>query len=190
MPSKLVRDGKTESFDDPPDSPPIQAWVPIDPPANSLTAADTLRADALEAVTTSSLGDLNREEDSAALTARAHPWFDTRDWTPSSHGTPRSTFHKTALVSGGILAGLVLLLPTYLWVVQIVAALTPPPPAWAEVISGALFALAPLGGTYWVWRSDRRAKVSSTLRLQRVELAAGLLGGLGLLFFIGTHLVS
>jgi hypothetical protein len=189
VPSKLVRDGKTESFEEPPDSPPIQAWVPIDPPASSLTAADTLRADALEADSTPSLADLNRLEDSAALTARAHPWFDTRDWVPSSHTTARSAFQKTALVSGGILAGLVLLLPTYLWVVQIVAALTPPPVAWAAVISGALFALVPLGVTYWMWRSDRRAKLRATRALQRLEWTAGLLGALSLLLFIGTHLV-
>ncbi len=190
VPSKLVRDGKTESFDDPPDSPPVQAWVPIDPPASSLTAADTLRADALEAETTPSLADLNRTQDSAAFTARAHPWFDARDWVPPSRSTPPSTLQNAGLVGGGILAGLVLLLPTYLWIVQIVAALTPPPPEWAEVISGVLFAFAPAGGTSWMWRSDRQTKMPSTLRLQRVELTAGLLGGLSLLFFVGTHLVS
>jgi hypothetical protein len=190
VPSKLVRDGKTESFDDPPDSPPTQAWVPIEPPAGSLSAADTLRADRLEAETTPSLADLDRRAASAAITARAHTWFDSRDWIPSSPAKPRSTFRKTALAGGGILAGLVLLLPTYLWAVQCIAALTPPPPAWGEVISGALFAFAPLGGTSWMWRSDRRAKLSSRLRLQRAELTAGLLGGLSLLLFIGSHLGS
>ena len=123
VPSKLVRDGKTESFDDPPDSPPTQAWIPIEPPTGSLGAADTLRADALEAETTPSLADFNRTVNSAAITARAHPWFDARDWTRSSPVQPRSTVRTTALATGGILAGLVLLLPTYLWVVQVIAAL-------------------------------------------------------------------
>ena len=187
VPSKLVRDGKAESFDEPPDSPPIQSWVPIQSPAGSLSAADTLRADALEAETTPSLADLNRTEESAAITARAHTWFDARDWIPSSQAKRRSTLRKTTLVSGGILAGLLLLLPTYLWVVQVIAALTPPPPAWGGVISGAFFAVVPLGVTYGTWRSDRRT-LPSMLRLQRAERTAGLLGGLSLLFFIGSHL--
>jgi hypothetical protein len=190
VPSKLVRDGKAESFDDPPDSPPTQAWVPIEPPPGSMGAADTLRADGLEAETTPSLAELNRRVNSAAITARAHPWFDARDWTRSSPAKPRPTFRKTALASGGILAGLILLLPTYLWVVQVIAALTPPPPAWSGVTSGALFAVVPLGGTYWMWRTDRRAELPFRLRLLRAEWTAGLLGGLSLLLFIGSHLAS
>jgi hypothetical protein len=190
VPSKLVRDGKTESFDDPPDSPPTQAWIPIEPPAGSVGAADTLRADGLEAETTPSLADLNRRVNSAAITRGAHPWFEARDWTPSSPAQRRSRVRETALVGGGILAGLVLLLPSCLWVVQVIAALTPPPPAWPAVISGALFAVAPLGGICWVWRTDRRAKLPFRLGLLRAEWTAGLLGGLSLVLFIATHLAS
>lgn len=89
VPTKLVRDGKLESFDDPPDSPPSQAWVPIEPLPGSPTASDTLRADNLEAETFPSLSELNKREASAALTASAHPWFVARDWVPSlQEGVP------------------------------------------------------------------------------------------------------
>src|SRR6202046_2259054 len=88
VPSKLVRDGERESYDDPPDLPPSQAWVPIEPPPGSWTTTDTLRADDLEAEATPSLTELNRREGSAALTARAHPWFVARGWGPIQGVSP------------------------------------------------------------------------------------------------------
>jgi hypothetical protein len=126
VPTKLVRDGKLESYDDPPDSPPNQTWAPIDPPPGSVTAADTLRADALEAETMPSLAEISRREDSAALTARAHPWFIARDWVPSSTAEAISTVRRDVLIGGGVTAGLIVMLSTYLWVVLVIDMLTPP----------------------------------------------------------------
>jgi hypothetical protein len=44
-PTKLVRDGEVESYEDPPDSPPSRAAIKIEPPTDSETPADMLRAD-------------------------------------------------------------------------------------------------------------------------------------------------
>lgn len=78
VPTKLVSDGGVESYDDPPDSPTRCAAVRIEPPAGSVTSADTLRADAAEATTEPSLAELESEERSVAITSAAHPWFLTR----------------------------------------------------------------------------------------------------------------
>jgi hypothetical protein len=190
VPTKLVRDAGLESYDDPPDSPPSQAWVPIKAPLGSLSATDTLRADALEAGTTPSLAELNKLEDSAALTARAHPWFVARDWVPSSTVTGTAAAGRAKVIVGGVVAGLVLLLSTYLWVVDVIAMLTPPPPAWGGVIIGSVFSLAAPVGAYLMWRGDRRAKVRPSRRLERAELTGGLLGILTLVVFMASHLVS
>jgi hypothetical protein len=188
VPTKLVRDGALESYDDPPDSPPSQAWVPIELLPGSLTAADTLRADDLEAEPMSSLSELNRREVSAALTARAHPWFVARDWVPyrgvqSSQAEPLTGSRRAALIAGAVLSGLIVLLSIYLWVVQVIGLLTPPPPIWGGVVIASVFALVAPAGTYLTWRSDRRAKVPLSRRIQRAEQVGGLLGILMLLLF-------
>jgi hypothetical protein len=190
VPSKLVRDGETESYDDPPDSPPTQAWVAIERSPGSLSGADTLRADALEAESTPSLADLDRRQDSAAVTAGAHPWFVARDWVTSSQPKPMTAARKTGRRGAGILAALLVLLSTYLWSVQVIASLTPPPPFWSGVITGALFALAPPLGTYWRWRTDRRAGVAPVLCLRRAARVGSVLGVISLLLFIATHLAT
>jgi hypothetical protein len=187
IPSKLVRDGQDESYDDPPDSPPSQAWVPVEPPPGSLTAADAMRADAFEAETIPSLAELDRRQGSAALTARAHPWFIARDWIPSSAAKPLTTVRKATLITAGAVAGLIALLGSYLWAVQVIGLISRPP-VWGGVLIGLLFALVPPVGTYRMWRGDRRAKVPWDLRIQRVEKTAGLLGVLVLLAFVATHL--
>jgi hypothetical protein len=154
-----------------------------------LTAADTLRADALEAERTPSLAELNKMEDSAALTARAHPWFIARDWVPSyranpSHGAEHLTSARRAgLIAGGVLAGLILLLSIYLWGIQVIGLLTPPPPIWGGVVLGAIFALVAPVGTYLTWRGDGRARVPLARRIQRTEQVGVLLGILMLLVF-------
>ena len=190
VPSKLVRDGQAESYDNPPDSPPAQAWVAIEPPAGSLTGADTRRADEFEAEPTPTLADLNKRQDSAAVTAGAHPWFVARDWVPSSQPTPTTAARKTGRRGLRIAAALLILLSTYLWTVQVIASLTPPPPFWGGVITGALFALAPPLGISWKWRNDRRAGVAPVRRIQRAARAASVLGVISLLLFIATHLAS
>lgn len=78
VPTKLVSDEGVESNDDPPDSPTSYAAVRIEPPAGSMTSADTLRADAAEATTKPSLRELDSEERSIAITTDAHPWFLSR----------------------------------------------------------------------------------------------------------------
>jgi hypothetical protein len=80
--TKLVRDGQVESYDEPPDSPPIRAATRIEPPPGSVTSADTLRADDAEATTMPSLAELEREEMSVAISTEAHQWILTRRWYP------------------------------------------------------------------------------------------------------------
>ncbi len=128
-------------------------------------------------------------EDSAALTARAHPWFIARDWVPSyraspSHGAEHLTpARRAGLIAGGVLAGLILLLSIYLWGVQVIGLWTPPPPIWGGVVLGAIFALVAPVGTYLTWRGGERARVPLARRIQRTEQVGVLLGILMLLVF-------
>lgn len=190
VPTRLARDGKVESFDDPPHAPPSRGWVAIEPPPGSATAADMLRADAAEAEMTPSLAQLNRELNSAALTARAHPWFVARDWVPSSTAQKVSPVRRAALIGGGIVAGLTLVLSASLWIALIVSEFTSPPTMGGEIVLGFVFALAAPVGTYLIWRGDRRARVPMALRIQRAELAAGLLGLLMLLIYVCAGLAA
>ncbi len=190
VPTKLVRDAELESYDEPPDSPPTHAWVPIEPPPGLVTSADTLRVDAAE--TMPSLAELNRRGNSAAITARAHPWFITRNWVPAPSARPGSAVtakpfsaaRRAALIAGGLVAGLILMLSTYLWVVQAVATATARPPLWGGMLFDLALALAAPVSIYWMWRGDRRARVPVALRIQRAELAGGLFGLLSLLFLL------
>ncbi len=150
VPTRLVRDGKLESYEDPPDSPPSQGWVAIDPPPGSVTSADTLRADAAEAETMPSLADLNKNLNSAALTAQAHPWFVARDWLPSSNAKPISTVRRATLIGGGVVTGLILLFTTFLWVGHAISLLTTSPPTWGGALLDFVFALAAPVGTYLI----------------------------------------
>lgn len=190
VPSKLVRDADVESYEDPPDSPPSQAWVAIAPPPGSLSPTDSLRVDSLEAGTMPTLAELNRTQDSAAITAGAHPWFIARHWIREPSAKPIGSARRAALISGGVLVGLILLLTTYLWVVDVIAMFTHPPPLWGGVLIGAVFALVPPTGTYLMWRSDRKAKVPMRLRIQRAEMTGTLLSILALFVFIGSHLTG
>jgi hypothetical protein len=192
VPTKLVRDAERESYDEPPDSPPTHAWVPIEPLPGLLTSADTLRADAAEADAIPSLPELNKRESSAAITTGAHPWFLTRSWVrvPSAQrgstrsARPFSAIRRAGLIAGGLVAGLILMLSSYLWVVQAVAAATARPPLWGGMVFDLVVAVAAPVGTRWMWRADRRARVPAVLRVQRAELAGGLFGLLSLFFFL------
>jgi hypothetical protein len=185
VPTKLVRDGKEESYDDPPDSPPSQAWLPIQPPPGSFTPLDTLRADGLEAERMPSLAELNRRERGAALTAEAHPWFIARHWIPTlPTAKPISAVGKAALIGGGVVAGLLALISIYLGVVQLISMLSQSPPAWGWLPFGLLITLAAPGGTYLIWRADRRGRVPVALRIQRAETSAGLIAILVILVVI------
>lgn len=191
VPTKLCRDGDTESYDEPPDSPPSHAWVPITPPPGSVTAADTLRADAAESETTPSLAELNRREVSAAITTQAHPWFIARRWVPSTTSTPRpiSAARRAVLIVGGVVAALLLLLSVSLWDVQVIA-MVKPPAIWGSAVLASLAALAAPVVTYLIWRGDRRAKLPMPLCIQRAEVAGGLLGFLSLTIFAWLVLVQ
>ena len=184
IPTKLCRDGDTELYDAPPDSPPSHAWVPIAPPPGPATAADTLRADAAESEETPSLTELDRREVSAAITTQAHPWFIARHWTPSTTHEPQpvSTARRTLLIIGGVVAGPLLLLSVYLWVVQAIAMVTPPP-IWGNAVLASLAALAAPVVTFLIWRGDRRAKLPKPLCVQRAEIIGGLLAILSLTIF-------
>jgi hypothetical protein len=60
-PTKLVRDGDVESYEDPPETEPTQVPERIEAPPGTLTPVDTLRADAAEEVSPS-IGVLDEEE--------------------------------------------------------------------------------------------------------------------------------
>jgi hypothetical protein len=190
VPTRLVRDGKLESYEDPPDSPPSQGWVAVDPPPGSVTSADTLRADAAEAETMPSLAELNKNLNSAALTAQAHPWFVARDWLPSSNAKPISTVRRATLIGGGVVTGLILLFTTFLWTGHAISLLTTSPPTWGGALLDFVFALVAPVGTYLIWRGDRRARVSVARRIQRAELGGGLLGLLTFLIFASAVLAG
>ena len=61
-PTKLVRDGEVESYEDPPDSAPSRTPMRIEAPPGTLTSEDTLRADAAESEAPLPLGLLDKEE--------------------------------------------------------------------------------------------------------------------------------
>jgi hypothetical protein len=66
-PTKLVRDAGTESYDEPPDAPPVQDPVRIEPDPNSFTPQDLLRADDAEADPNwADAKDLRRADDQEA----------------------------------------------------------------------------------------------------------------------------
>jgi hypothetical protein len=67
--------------------------------------------------------------------------------------------------------------------VQAIGLLTPPPPIWGGVVIASVFALVAPVGAFWTWRSDRRAKIPLTRRIQRTEQVGGFLGILMLLLF-------
>jgi hypothetical protein len=74
QPTKLVRDGGVESYDEPPDAPPIQDPVLIEPDPASLGAEDLRRADDAEGGPNSTDAiDLRRADD-----AEAGQPFDSR----------------------------------------------------------------------------------------------------------------
>jgi hypothetical protein len=72
-PTKLVRDGETESYEDPPDSPPTQEAIKIEPPPGSETAADTFRADGGDADTMPSITEIDDAERNYVLSGRRGP---------------------------------------------------------------------------------------------------------------------
>ena len=90
------------------------------------------------------------------------------------------------MIGGGVAAGLILLLSSYLWAVQAIAVLTPPPPLWSGALVGSLCALAAPVVTYLIWRGDSRAKVPMDRRIQRAEVVGSLLGFLSLLIFLSA----
>jgi hypothetical protein len=193
VPSKLVRDGDLESYDQPPDSPPTHAWVQIEPLPGSVTAADTLRADGAEAETMPSLAELKRRENSAAITARAHPWIVTRDWVRTAQplqavpAKPISAARRIALVAGGVVSGLLLLLVSSLWVVLIIELLTPPPPIWSGVVVCSLIVLVPPIVIWRTWRGDRLAKLPVARRVQRAEAIGGFLVILSFMLLVAVR---
>ncbi|HTU38041.1 MAG TPA: hypothetical protein VMF35_08485 [Acidimicrobiales bacterium] len=187
VPTKLVRDRGVESYDDPPDTPPTQAWKPIEAPPGALTAVDTLRADDVEREMTH---PDRKDYASQALTTAAHPWLLTPrtarrsplDYVPAPP-VPVSTLRRVALVAGGVVSGAVLATATYLWVVQAIGMATPPPPDWGGVLVASVAALAPFVVLVLIWHGDCRFKVQLARRILRAEVIAVMLGLFSLLLF-------
>jgi hypothetical protein len=67
QPTKLVRDAEIESYDEPPDAPPVQDPVMIEPDPKSFNPEDLLRADDAEAdPNRADAKDLRRADDKEA----------------------------------------------------------------------------------------------------------------------------
>jgi hypothetical protein len=73
-PTKLVRDGTVESYDDPPDEEPGEEPVRIEEPVGATGGADLLRAG--ENAGTGDLQSLTEQMEDAALEGGAHPEID------------------------------------------------------------------------------------------------------------------
>ncbi len=72
-PTKLVRDGEVESYEDPPDSPPTRQAIKIEAPPNSETAADTLGADGGDPDAMPSITEIDDAERDYVLSGRRGP---------------------------------------------------------------------------------------------------------------------
>jgi hypothetical protein len=75
-PTKLVRDGHLESYDDPPDEEPTSEPQRIEEDVPPDGGADLRRADEAESRPTADLGTLERQMSEAALEGGAHPQID------------------------------------------------------------------------------------------------------------------
>ncbi len=77
-PTKLVRDGEVESYEDPPDTPPTQHAIEIEPSPGSVTAADTLRADDGDPDTMPRIAEIDEAERDFVLSGRRSPLLPSR----------------------------------------------------------------------------------------------------------------
>jgi len=73
-PTKLVRDGGVESYDDPPDEEPVQEPVRVEEPVEATGGSDLLRAG--EHSGSGDLTSLTEAMEDAALEGGAHPQID------------------------------------------------------------------------------------------------------------------
>ncbi len=76
-PTKLVRDGDVESYDDPPDEEPTQEPELIEPDVPAIGGADLIRAGEPGSGPVD-LDSLERQMEGAALEGGAHPELDLR----------------------------------------------------------------------------------------------------------------
>jgi hypothetical protein len=74
-PTKLVRDGEVESYDEPPDEEPTREPQLIEPDVGPIGGADLVRAGDPGSAPTD-LGSLERQMDEAAFEGGAHPQAD------------------------------------------------------------------------------------------------------------------
>lgn len=65
-PTKLVRDGEVESYEEPPDSPPSHPAIAIEPAPGSASPADTLRADGCDPDVMPTIAEIDNAETSFA----------------------------------------------------------------------------------------------------------------------------
>lgn len=82
-PTKLVRDGEVESYEDPPDEAPSQEPESIEPDVALIGGADLWRAGDPQSGPVE-LGSLERPMDAAALEGGAHPEMDLEVPPPPS----------------------------------------------------------------------------------------------------------
>ncbi|HTU37563.1 MAG TPA: hypothetical protein VMF35_06065 [Acidimicrobiales bacterium] len=77
-PTKLVRDGDVESYDDPPDEEPTQVPQLVEPDVGAIGGADLIRAGESNGGPTD-LESLDRSLGIAALEGGAHPEVEVRE---------------------------------------------------------------------------------------------------------------
>jgi hypothetical protein len=80
-PTKLVRDGEVESYEEPPDSPPSHPAIKIDPPPGSDTPANDLRVDGGDPETMPSVNQIDDAERNLGLSGWRGPLTRSKsDW--------------------------------------------------------------------------------------------------------------
>ena len=88
-PTKLVRDGDVESYEDPPDAPPTQQPERIEPPEGSINSSDTVRADDAES-RVPTMAEIDDAERNLALSGWKGPL--TRSKRASKHKSDSKFF--------------------------------------------------------------------------------------------------
>jgi hypothetical protein len=77
-PTKLVRDGEVESYQDPPDSQPMHPAIKIDPPVDSWTQRDTIHADDGSPETMPTIQEIDGAERNLVLSRWTGPFARSR----------------------------------------------------------------------------------------------------------------
>jgi hypothetical protein len=84
-PTKLVRDGDVESYQDPPDSLPSHPAIKIEPPPESVTPADTLRVGGQDPDKMPTISEIDEREREVVESRWTAPFMRFRRKSKSDH---------------------------------------------------------------------------------------------------------